>query len=120
MGKIKHVWQDDAYVLHFIDAKRPIARHRYRQFIKKGLSQGRRDDLMGGGLIRSSGGWSTVKALRKANAHVKSDDRILGNSDFVGATELAPRLRISQPAVSICTQRGEQIVAENNYKLEQD
>jgi hypothetical protein len=34
-------------------------------------------------LIRSAGGWASVKALRKAKIHVKSDERILGDSDFV-------------------------------------
>ncbi len=59
------------------------ARRRYREFVKKGVSQGRRPELVGGGLIRSLGGWSAVRALRKAGAHMKGDERILGESDFV-------------------------------------
>ena len=31
------------------------------------------------------GGWSAVKALRKAKAYMKGDERILGDSDFVEA-----------------------------------
>jgi hypothetical protein len=31
--------------------------------------------------------------------------------------DLAPKLKISQPAVSICTQRGERIVTENGYLM---
>ena len=38
---------------------------------------------MGGGLIRSAGGWSAVKALRKSDARMKGDERILGDGDFV-------------------------------------
>ena len=34
-------------------------------------------------LIRSSGGWSVIKSFRRANIHLKSDERVLGNSDFV-------------------------------------
>jgi hypothetical protein len=39
--------------------------------------------LIGGGLIRSHGGWSNVKALRKAKIFQKSDERILGDGKFV-------------------------------------
>ena len=34
-------------------------------------------------MIRSQGGWETVKSLRKTGEHRKSDERILGDSDFV-------------------------------------
>ena len=34
-------------------------------------------------MIRSSGGWSHVKAMRKAGIWLKSDERILGDSEFV-------------------------------------
>ena len=33
-----------------------VSRRRYRQFVEKGIKRGRREDLQGGGLIRSSGG----------------------------------------------------------------
>lgn len=59
------------------------ARHRYRAFVQKGIAQGQRDDLVGGGLIRSIGKWGAVTALRKANALQKGDERILGDGDFV-------------------------------------
>jgi len=39
--------------------------------------------LTGGGLIRSSGGWAAVKAKRMAKIFEKSDERILGDGDFV-------------------------------------
>ena len=41
--------------------------------------------LVGGGLIRSVGGWDTVKKLRKAGVRLKGDERVLGDSDFVEA-----------------------------------
>lgn len=40
-------------------------------------------DLTGGGLLRSIGGWTVLKGLRKAGIRVKGDERILGDSDFV-------------------------------------
>ena len=36
----------------------------YRNYVKKGIDQGRRPELVGGGLIRSLGGWSAVKTMR--------------------------------------------------------
>jgi hypothetical protein len=60
------------------------ARRTYYSFVEEGSKQGRRDELTGGGLIRSLGGWSEVKKSRlKGLNHIKSDERILGESDFV-------------------------------------
>jgi REP element-mobilizing transposase RayT len=83
MGKRKNVWQDTDYVLQWFNKRKGLARRRYRDFVKKGIATGKRPDLVGGGLVRSAGGWSAVKALRKAKVHLKGDERILGDSDFV-------------------------------------
>ena len=53
--------------------------------MEKGIADGKRPELTGGGLIRSVGGWAAAKALRKANALQKGDERILGDGDFVEA-----------------------------------
>ena len=82
MGKNKHDWQDTNYILKFYDSKYSIARRRYRKYLKKGIADGRRPDLTGGGLIRSAGGWSVVKSLRTNAAWMKGDERILGDGDF--------------------------------------
>ncbi len=39
--------------------------------------------MVGGGLIRSLGGWSKVRTLRKGGPRLKGDERILGDSEFV-------------------------------------
>ena len=83
MGKVMRQWQDVDWVLKLYDDRLWMGRRRYRAFVEKGISQGRRSDLMGGGLIRSSGGWAGVKAKRKARLFEKSDERILGDGDFV-------------------------------------
>jgi hypothetical protein len=83
MDKRKNNWQDTEYVLKLFNRKYSIARKRYREYVKKGIDAGRRPDLMGGGLIRSAGGWSAVKALRKSDTRMKGDERILGDGDFV-------------------------------------
>ena len=83
MGKRKKDWQDTDYVLQWFNNRKTLARRRYRDFIKKGIAAGKRPDLVGGGLVRSAGGWSALKVLRNAKVHLKGDERILGDSDFV-------------------------------------
>jgi putative transposase len=83
MDRVKRSWQEVNEVFGLFAAKRLQARERYRSFVQKGIPQGRRKDLTGGGLLRSAGGWLNVKALREAKIFYKSDERILGDSDFV-------------------------------------
>jgi REP element-mobilizing transposase RayT len=79
-------WQDTSAVLTLFDKKPSSARRRYSQFVQKGIAQGNRSDLTGGGLIRSVGGWTAVKAMRRAKVYQKSDERILGDGSFVEST----------------------------------
>lgn len=83
LGRRKNSWQDVEYVLALFDEDTSTARRRYREFVRKGIGQGKRPDLIGGGLIRSQGGWAAVKALRETGAYQKGDERILGGSTFV-------------------------------------
>jgi len=84
MGKRRNPWQDDAYILGFFDQTLSGARAKYLAYVAEGLEQGRRPELVGGGLIRSMGGWTAVRASNRAALRMKSDERILGDSDFVG------------------------------------
>jgi len=83
MGGRQCPWQDTRFVLRRFGQRLGPARRRYRDFVTQGLPQGPRPDLIGGGLVRSAGGWSLVKAMRRAGAGMKGDERILGDSDFV-------------------------------------
>jgi len=76
-------WQDCEYVLRLFGTMEGRARKAYRKFIEAGMGEGRRPDLVGGGLIRSKGGWSQVSSMRKQGGGDISDDRILGNCEFV-------------------------------------
>ena len=82
MGNVKREWQDTDYVLSFFGQNR-YRRRNYQQYVRKGSSQGRRPELVGGGLVRSLGGWSEVLALRGRDEKHRSDQRILGDSEFV-------------------------------------
>ena len=83
MGKAEREWQDTAYVLGYFGRSKTEAREEYEAFVKEGLSQGRRKELTGGGLIRSLGGWTEARDALKGGVHMMSDERILGDSDFV-------------------------------------
>lgn len=85
MGMVKKEWQDVRYVLRMFSAHAGHARRKYRAFVAKGVSEGKRPDLTGGGLVRSIGGWSALKAARRAGLRQKGDERILGDGDFVEA-----------------------------------
>lgn len=85
MGSVKHEWQDTDYVLGYFGKKTNIARKAYEIYVSKGISKGHRPDLVGGGLIRSIGGWSALKDLRETDTRVISDERILGSSEFAEA-----------------------------------
>ncbi|MBW1783153.1 MAG: transposase [Deltaproteobacteria bacterium] len=84
MGKKKREWQNIEYVLGYFGKRTGEARKNYRSYVAKGISMGRRPELVGGGLIRSLGGWDEIKKMRLAGQdRIKSDQRILGESDFV-------------------------------------
>ena len=82
MGKVKREWQDTDYVLSLFSQDR-YRRRDYEKYIQKGAASGRRPELVGGGLVRSLGGWSEVLALRSRGEKQRSDQRILGDSEFV-------------------------------------
>jgi len=83
MGVIKRHWQDRDTILVYFGKKRKKAIEKYEHFVEEGVKAGGRPDLVGGGLIRSLGGWSQVLSLRRAGSKIFSDERILGSSEFV-------------------------------------
>ncbi len=187
MGKRKVDWQDTRKILGFFGKNKTQAQKSYRDFVEKGIGEGRRPELVGGGLVRSLGGWKQAKTILKGSERIKGDERILGDSDFVlnvlescnerlerryrliargidlqilaqiaakiydvrpeqlfapgrypkvvlarsllcfwavrllgmQATELALKMGLSQPAVSISVKRGEKISNENSIDLEE-
>ena len=84
MGRKNRPWQDVDYTLGYFGKRPGGARKAYYSYVAAGIEQGRRKELTGGGLIRSLGGWAEAsKYGLKGLGHVKSDERILGESDFV-------------------------------------
>jgi REP element-mobilizing transposase RayT len=83
VGKRVCEWQDRGYVLRLFAKTERRALRGYHEFMAAGIKQGRRPELVGGGLVRSVGGWSALKAYRSRGMRVKGDERILGSSEFV-------------------------------------
>jgi putative transposase len=84
MGKVLREWQDTGYVLANFGKVVNKARKGYLDFVREGISEGLKPELVGGGLIRSLGGWKAVKKLGlNLQDRIKGDERILGDSDFV-------------------------------------
>jgi hypothetical protein len=88
----RNIFRDNKDRDNFIDClsyfgkKVSESRKAYLSYVKKGIDQGRRPELTGGGLVRSLGGWSMIKKLRlKGQDRIKGDERILGDSEFVKA-----------------------------------
>jgi len=83
MGKKKADWQDVDYVLSWFGQDISTGRKAYRRYVQDGIDEGHRKDMVGGGLIRTLGGWSQVLTLRKSKEKVLCDERILGQNEFV-------------------------------------
>ena len=103
MGRCENRWQDVKYILKCFSRKEKEARKAYRIFVKKGISLGRQPELTGGGLIRSMGGWSVVKAMRKSGIREESDERILGSGDFVSKVieQAAAQVKYQLPKIEL-------------------
>lgn len=83
LGTVKNAWQDRDSVLSQFGSREGDAMAAYRRFVAEGVELGRRPELVGGGLIRSVGGWAEVKSQRRRGKHELADERILGSGDFV-------------------------------------
>ena len=133
IGKVERKWQDIEYVLSYFGGK-GVSRRKYYKYITDGIDMGRRPELVGGGLIRSLGGWSEVLAIRTRKERYAFDSRVLGDSDFVREIEsdlddmIKNNLRISGKGIDleelcsrVCKKRGvsltELVSGSRRYKL---
>ena len=97
MGRRPRPWQNITYVLHAFGRTTARGRRAYLAYIAEGIGQGRREELVGGGLVRSIGGWEEVRKLRSGvHTHQKSDERILGGSEFVEEILTAAKERLTR------------------------
>lgn len=83
MGNRELSWQSTGEILERFGRKRKESIKKYAEFIEDGKEIGRKEEYSGGGLKRSFGGWSGVMALRKMKEYHRSDERIIGDGEFV-------------------------------------
>jgi hypothetical protein len=83
MGRVDHDWQERDYVLGRFGNAEKTAIREYHEFVKARINEGRKPELVGGGLIRSMGGWSEVVSKRRRGIRELTDERILGSGAFV-------------------------------------
>ncbi len=83
MGKVKRAWQDTETILSSFGTRRARAVESYEDFVREGIAKGRRPELVGGGLVRSLGGWAQVLSSRRRGVEAASDQRVLGSGEFV-------------------------------------
>lgn len=103
MGNQELPGQDTDEVLRRFGQRIAVSRRRYRQFMVDGISKGKRDELVGGGLKRTLRltGYEEVRAY---------DERVLGSEGFVERLrkehELSDRLPVVMPLEALIEQIG--------------
>ena len=85
MQHAEHQWQELDYVLGYFGESENDARNAYLEFIRDQMTLGKQEELTGGGLIRSAGGWFEVLSMRQRGERQFSDERILGGGEFAQA-----------------------------------
>ena len=98
MGKFDRPWQSAKPILACFGKQLGPARRNYRRFVAKGIPEGRRSDLVGGGLVRSLLCFWVVRKLDTS------------------MTALSRRLKILTVAVSRSVARGARIAKESDYQ----
>ncbi|MBL4682332.1 MAG: hypothetical protein JKY88_16640 [Pseudomonadales bacterium] len=85
LGRHVQDWHAIDSVLSLFSDNRLRARRSYREFIAAEMCNPQNNNLSGGGLVRSYGGWDSVQRIRREHETRIGDERILGSSDFVEA-----------------------------------
>ncbi len=84
MGKEKVVWQDVEYVLEYFGNGNADARKKYRHYVEKGVSRGRRPELGGDNFIKRPECRHELKSiLLVENGPIEIDQRVLGEKRFI-------------------------------------
>lgn len=85
MGRIERPWQETVEILGRFGPTQEQGRAGYAEFVRAGLAQGNRPELVGGGLRRSCGGWLQGRRRRRGEEQeaLAYDERVLGSPEFV-------------------------------------
>ena len=126
MGKRRYPIQDSKAVLERFSATVSKARTEYERFVSARFAQGTREELRGGGLIRSAGGLSKL-LFRGSEDREAADERILGSGEFVESVlgqcepvETAETISISEIMAEVADRAGvssEEIVGPSRGRV---
>jgi putative transposase len=83
MGTGQYEWLDTETILSYFSPIKKRAVQKYESFISEGVSQGKRPELTGGGLVRSMGGWFEVVSQRHKGERTVADQRVLGSGEYI-------------------------------------
>lgn len=83
LGRHIQDWHATSETLSHFGASKRKAINEYLRLAKVELEEYRGQNLSGGGLVRSSGGWEEVGRLRQEHKMRIGDERILGDPEFV-------------------------------------
>jgi REP element-mobilizing transposase RayT len=107
IGKGTMAGQETDKVLARFGSGRALSRQRYRQFVADGAAQGRREELVGGGLKRS------LLASGEDGEPMAYDERVLGSGPFVASmvmgndgSPMKPSLSLDELVRAVCMVTG--------------
>lgn len=85
MGRVERSWQEVGEILERFGRSADQGREGYERFVWEGAPEGRRPELVGGGLRRSCGDWMERHGARREEQEDAPayDERVLGSSEFV-------------------------------------
>jgi REP element-mobilizing transposase RayT len=83
LGELKNTWQDTQTPLKWFGKQKQRSQQKYFDYVKEGITEGRREDLTGGGVLRTAGGWKGLRELKRKGQGILGDERMLGDSAFV-------------------------------------
>ena len=91
LGRRELAGQNVGEVLQYFGKRKAVAKREYKRFIRDGVSRGRRDELVGGGLRRSL-------KLEGPGGVESFDERVLGTGEFVNRLRQEKSLADRMPA----------------------
>lgn len=83
LGKRENAWQDVDYVLKLFAENSLSGRRLYAEYVEKGIGEGKRPELVSGGMLRRMDGWAARSGSWREEDDGRADERILGNNEFV-------------------------------------
>jgi REP element-mobilizing transposase RayT len=100
--KQKFQWQSTDKILGQFGTKKSQAQKAYQKFIEDGWFMGKREELVGGGIKRSAGGWRGMLELKRNKEYWRGEEQILGDGEFVNAVLKRAGWHLERIAEKVC------------------